>query len=125
MIIYSILISKNTLPTLVNHVKHFTVGLGTKKCLVRSFRTFRSMSEKVSQNKTYVAVDVNGTNPAPQRSKILGFFRRHGSKEGVKGESKTEVEVEVKVERGPRISKSDLNRLFSLAKPEKWRLMGE
>lgn len=122
MIIYSILISKNTLPTLVNHVKHFTVGLGTKKCLVTSIR---SMSEKVSQNKTYVAVDVNGTNPGPQRSKILGWFRRHGSKESVKGENKAEVEVEIKVERGPRISKSDLNRLFSLAKPEKWRLMGE
>ncbi|XP_050307914.1 ATP-binding cassette sub-family B member 10, mitochondrial [Anthonomus grandis grandis] len=116
MNIYSVLISKNTLPTVIKQVKlHYSVSLGVRKCLVRNFRT---MAEKISQNKTYVAVNANGTQ---EGIKILRFFRRHKSKDTKTG-IKEDLESEIKVKAEPRISKSDLKRLFALAKPEKWKL---
>lgn len=125
MLIYCTQLSKNKISTVVtlSQVKWFFKNTGTNKCIVRNLKT---MSEKTSQSKTYVAVNtspVGGTSGGQTRgNRIFQFFRRKGAKEAEKSGEKTEVKLDVKVEKPPRITKSDLSRLFDLAKPEKWRL---
>lgn len=125
MLIYCTQLSKNKISTVLtlSQVKWFLTNTGKNRCMVRNLKT---MSEKTSQSKTYVAVN---TNPAGSTSsgqtrgnRIFQFFRKKGSKQAEKSGEKTEVKLDVKEEKPPRISKSELSRLFALAKPEKWRL---
>lgn len=75
------------------------------------------MSKKISENKTYIAVEIpeNVNNTTNRRSKFLNIFKR-------KEDNKTPDIAPVKTS---TINKSDLKRLFSLAAPEKWKLMGK
>nr|AVT42122.1 ABC transporter B [Lissorhoptrus oryzophilus] len=119
MIIYSLLISKNSCLTVLNHARHLNVKLGTKKCIL--IRNFNSMSQKVNQSKTYISVNVNGTDKNGQSNKFLGLFRRQASNKSKSEKSK--VEVEAKTPKEPRFNKSDFKRLLALAKPEKCRII--
>lgn len=80
----------------------------------RVYSLFRNasgkMTQKISQNKTYVAVNVPGEANANNSRKLFGIFKRNAS--GVKKEVQGE-------------KKSEYARLFSLAKPEKWNLLGK
>ncbi|RZB49891.1 ATP-binding cassette sub-family B member 10, mitochondrial [Asbolus verrucosus] len=70
------------------------------------------MSQKVNQNKTYIAVNIPENSNKTVRKPFWSIFKRNvtTNKEAVPAR--------------PRIRKSDLERLLALAKPEKWRLMG-
>lgn len=122
MLVYCAHLSKNQISTVLTlrQVKWFFSNTGPNRCMVRNLKT---MSEKTSQSKTYVAVNTNPvgstSNLEPKGNRIFQFFRR---KKAEKPGEKIEVKVDVKVEKPPRISKSDLSRLFALARPEKWRL---
>lgn len=68
------------------------------------------MTQKISQNKTYVAVNVPAeTQTNNNSSKLLGIFKRNAS-------------TGAKKDKGEKTS--EYARLFSLAKPEKWNLLG-
>lgn len=83
-------------------------GAKAVRSLFRNERGSRDrMTQRVSQNKTYVAVNVPLPKEEGAKSKFWGVFRRNSSS-GRK-------------EPG---AKSDYARLFSLAKPEKWNLLG-
>lgn len=68
------------------------------------------MQTRVSQKKNYVAVEIPKEAEIPPKRRIWMKFRR-----------KQEVEV---AKGNVNLKKSDLKRLFSLAKPEKYYLMG-
>lgn len=114
MFICTFLISKDNL-NVVKHLRRVSVQLQIRNNIFRS-RKFK-MSEKVSQNKTYYSVDpqVKGNNEG--KDKLLETFRKNSN-------NTIKSEVSHHVVPGRRISKSDLSRLFSLAKPEKWKLLG-
>ncbi|KAG5898803.1 hypothetical protein JTB14_011013 [Gonioctena quinquepunctata] len=65
------------------------------------------MAQKINQNKTYISVEIPGKNRVPGRGIIARIFGRNNS---------TVVKAE------PVAKKSEIRRLFSLAKPEKWKL---
>lgn len=67
------------------------------------------MTQKISQNKTYVAVNVPSTTNASTSNKLFSVFKRKSS-------AATKPESE---------KKSEYARLFSLAKPEKWNIVGK
>ncbi|KAJ8920066.1 hypothetical protein NQ315_011720 [Exocentrus adspersus] len=74
-----------------------------------SFQKYNTMVEKVSQNKTYVSVHIpENANHATRRG-FAKFFKRNAS---------TKKATESK---GP--TRSEVKRLFSLARPEKWKLL--
>lgn len=78
----------------------------------RVYSLFRNasgkMTQKISQNKTYVAVNVPTTSNSNTSSKLFGVFKRNSSiAKKAEGEKKSEYA-----------------RLFALAKPEKWNLLG-
>ncbi|XP_048520993.1 ATP-binding cassette sub-family B member 10, mitochondrial isoform X2 [Dendroctonus ponderosae] len=109
LIIYSVLISKSSLPTLVNYAKN----VPTTKYFVRSFK---GSAEKVRKTQNYQPVSVRESGE-PIGNKILEMFRRYNSKS-----PKSPEKPEVNVRKAPKLRKTDLSRLFALAKPEKWRL---
>lgn len=109
LIIYSVLISKSSLPTLVNYAKH----VPTTKYFIRSFR---NSAERARKTQNYQPVNQRAPGE-PIRNRILEMFRRHSSKS-----TKPPEGPEIKVKKAPALRKTDLSRLFALAKPEKWRL---
>jgi hypothetical protein len=74
----------------------------------------RSMSQKVDKNKTYIAVNIAENSNGAVRRTFLSRFRRNASTNDKKDA----------VSAAPRLNKTDLARLLSLAKPEKWKLIG-
>lgn len=92
-------------------------GLNSSRNPFRVYSLFRNacgkMTQKISQNKTYVAVNVPAetqTNNASGR--FFRLFRRNTS-------------TARKIDGGGGEKKSEYLRLFSLAKPEKWNLLGK
>lgn len=77
---------------------------------IRVYSLFRNasgkMTQKINQNKTYIAVNVPSEINTNGRSRFFGLFKRNSSS-SVKKEQ------------------SEYARLFSLAKPEKWNLLGK
>lgn len=65
------------------------------------------MSQKINQSKTYISVEIPEAKPSNSKGVFSRIFRRN--------------KPETKKEGG--IKKSELKRLFSLAKPEKWKLV--
>ncbi|XP_066257556.1 ATP-binding cassette sub-family B member 10, mitochondrial [Euwallacea similis] len=113
MISSVLLMSKSsTLPTILNLAKNIN--------LVRNIKT---MAEKVSQNKSYVAVNVGGEaseESSRKSERVFWLLKRKASKKV--NENKVELEGDAEVKPAPKINKADLSRLFALAKPEKWKL---
>jgi ATP-binding cassette subfamily B (MDR/TAP) protein 10 len=72
------------------------------------------MSQKVDKNKTYIAVNIAENSNGAVRRTFLSRFRRNASTNDKKDA----------VSATPRLNKTDLARLLSLAKPEKWKLIG-
>lgn len=77
-------------------------------------RKFGKMVQKVSENKNYVAVNINETVTDDTRKSFARFFRRKRSTQ--------DGEVKVEPAPAPTLKSSELKRLFSLARPEKWSL---
>lgn len=97
-----LLITKPNLYGALNSLKNATT-------LYSLFRNARGrMTQKISQNKTYVAVNVPNTVNSNTSSKLFGVFRRNSST--AKADEKKQ---------------SEYARLFSLAKPEKWNILGK
>ncbi|CAH1259922.1 unnamed protein product [Diabrotica balteata] len=96
MNVYSVIVSSHNLSKTVSLFK-----------LVNSRRYFSNMSQKISQNKTYISVEIPETTKGASRGFFSRIFKRN---------------KEVKEKQEPRLKKSELKRLFSLAKPEKWKL---
>ncbi|XP_060532272.1 ATP-binding cassette sub-family B member 10, mitochondrial isoform X1 [Cylas formicarius] len=110
MIVYSGGLYKNNVSILLKHVLRFHEHLLPRRDYV--VKSFQKMSHKVDRNKTYVAVNINGPGAAEnlnQRKNIFAIFRRKKTSNNV-------------TKKEPTLNKSELKRLFSLAKPEKWRL---
>lgn len=83
------------------------------KCLKNSRnvffkRHFHSMSKDLRSNKSYISIKIPNNNNV-SNGKFTKFFKRDV------------VNANDKVQ---KIQKSEWSRLFSLAKPEKWNLMG-
>lgn len=106
MIFYS-LINRHNLHASTKFFKSATSRYYTL-CRLKNFN-FGNMSQKINQNKTYVAITVpqNSTNTSARR--LPSFLRR-----GVKTNNAT---IPMK--------KSEVGRLFSLAKKEKWSIFGK
>ncbi|XP_008192744.1 ATP-binding cassette sub-family B member 10, mitochondrial isoform X2 [Tribolium castaneum] len=83
-----------------------------------SVRNHKTMAQKVSQNKTYIAVNIPENSNKAVRKSFWSVFKRDASTKKSK-EAPKEVAPAT-----PRINKADLARLLSLAKPEKWKLFG-
>ncbi|XP_050499693.1 ATP-binding cassette sub-family B member 10, mitochondrial [Diabrotica virgifera virgifera] len=96
MNVYSVIVSSHNLSKSLKLLK-----------LVNSRRYFSNMSQKISQNKTYISVEIPETTKGASRGFFSRIFKRN---------------KEVKEKQEPRLKKSELKRLFSLAKPEKWKL---
>lgn len=69
------------------------------------------MQTRVSQKKNYVAVEIPKEAEIPPKKRIWTRFRR-------------KQEVEAEKTNNVTLKKTDLKRLLSLAKPEKYYLMG-
>lgn len=114
MNIICLVLGKHNLTTSLKCLKHVNRSLLPNKFIIRNFK---NMSQKISQNKTYIAVNIpENANNATRRT-FWSHFKRDAS-------TKTKKEVKTDVPEAPRLNKADLARLFSLAKPEKWRLIG-
>ncbi|XP_063927560.1 ATP-binding cassette sub-family B member 10, mitochondrial isoform X1 [Zophobas morio] len=109
MNIVCLLVSRHNLKTSLKCFKHVNNGIVPCKSIIRSLK---SMAQKVSQNKTYVAVNIPENANHATKKKFWGFLKRDNSTK--KGGAPA----------APRLNKHDLLRLLSLAKPEKWRLIG-
>ncbi|KAF7282438.1 hypothetical protein GWI33_002668 [Rhynchophorus ferrugineus] len=74
------------------------------------------LNQTVNQNKRYFSVDTKPKITQNDKNKVLESFQ-----------SKTSNNSRVEPPKSPatqRLHKSDIKRLLSLAKPEKWRLLG-
>lgn len=76
------------------------------------------MAQKINQNKTYIAVNIPENSSKAPRKSFWSVFKRDAS-------TKNNKEAKEVVSATPRINKTDLARLLSLAKPEKWKLFGK
>lgn len=72
-------------------------------------RKFCNMASKPLQKQSYIAINVPKDINQPHRSRFAIFFRRCSHKPP----------------KDARLKKADLIRLFSLAKPERWKLLGK
>nr|XP_023029123.1 ATP-binding cassette sub-family B member 10, mitochondrial-like [Leptinotarsa decemlineata] len=103
MTFYSVIVTAHSLCN--KSLKCLNLYYSTKRNGI-IFRKFSSMAQKISQNKTYIAVEIPIKEKNAARG-ILKIFRRNKSSTP---------------KRDPVVNKSELRRLFSLAKPEKWKL---
>lgn len=95
---YSMIVTSHNLSKSFKHLKFFNNNFR---------RTFSNMSQKINQSKTYISVEIPEAKPSNSKGVFSRIFRRN--------------KPETKKEGG--IKKSELKRLFSLAKPEKWKLV--
>lgn len=102
MIFYSVISTHN----LHNSLKFFKSATSRYHTLCR-LKNFGNMSQKVNQNKTYVAVSMPQTTSRGAPGKFP-FFRRN-----------------LRTDRAAPKKRSELGRLLSLAKKEKWALFGK
>lgn len=96
------LICSVVLPNLSKSFKCYTISNSLISC-----RQFFRMAKRMNENKTYVAIKIGETVNSKPTGTISKFFRRAKSTEASKADG---------------LKKSELRRLFSLAKPEKWNL---
>uniref|UniRef100_A0A1Y1LBW0 ABC transmembrane type-1 domain-containing protein n=2 Tax=Photinus pyralis TaxID=7054 RepID=A0A1Y1LBW0_PHOPY len=75
------------------------------------YRNFCSMTSKVTRSQSYVSINVAENTNSLKRSRFHIFVRKVSNQKSSKPKEK-------------RLSRADLVRLFSLAKPEAWKLMG-
>ncbi|CAH1155892.1 unnamed protein product [Phaedon cochleariae] len=101
MHVYSVIIGTHNLSNSLKCLRNF---LSRQKF---SSRKFSNMSQKINQNKTYISVEIPEVNTAAGKG-FTRIFRRKIKTEGT----------------DPSINKSQIKRLFSLARPEKWKLAG-
>lgn len=113
MIVCAIFLSKHR--HIVKRITRFNSNLDFKKYLfIQSSRP--KLNQTVNQNKRYFSIDTKAKITHNDKNKVLESFQSKTS-----NNSKTELQKSPAVQ---RINKSDINRLLSLAKPEKWRLLG-
>ncbi|XP_057654143.1 ATP-binding cassette sub-family B member 10, mitochondrial [Diorhabda carinulata] len=99
MNVYALIISTQNLTKSVKPLQFFNS--------TRKFSNFNNMSQKISQNKTYISVEVPETTNNVRRGIVNRIFRKRKPPQENKGTT---------------LKKSELKRLFSLARPEKWKL---
>lgn len=103
MTIFSCLTIEHNLSRVIKQIKYFNV-INHKNVTIK--RNFGNMSKKLDSSKTYVSIKI------PQDDKtgrFLKLFRKRPTTLSNSGEN---------------VRKTEWSRLFSLAKPEKWNLMG-
>nr|CAH7720941.1 unnamed protein product [Callosobruchus chinensis] len=119
MSIYTVIaFNHSSIPRL--YVKHLKVVFGRKGALNRSHHTM-TPTKKVPLNikdPAYVVVKVTDEEALPKPSRFARFFRRNKSTGTVASKSENVAPSTSGLKR------SELKRLFSLARPEKWKLTG-
>uniref|UniRef100_A0A0U9HVI2 ATP-binding cassette sub-family B member 10, mitochondrial n=1 Tax=Chrysomela populi TaxID=154003 RepID=A0A0U9HVI2_CHRPP len=104
MNVYSMIIGIGTHNLTTLKCLKFFSSLGRQQF---NLRKFSNMSQKINQNKTYISVEIPEVNNVAGKG-FTRIFRR-------------KVKRDVA---NTSIDKSQIKRLFSLAKPEKWKLTG-
>ncbi|CAG9856685.1 unnamed protein product [Phyllotreta striolata] len=95
---YLTIITYNNLSKSLKHLKYFG----------HSFRrNFGNMSQKINQSKSYISVELPDNKPKTSKGLFARIFKKKGPDSN----------------REPRLKTSELKRLFSLAKQEKWKLV--
>lgn len=112
MSIYAIVLSKCSQRKYLTHF--FNNRVYVKSVLKRKF-SFMSANQ---QTKSFVFVNIpeNGNVANSRRNIFTSFFRRN--------RNATKVQKNAETAAGGGVRKAELVRLFSLAKPEKWKLFG-
>lgn len=106
MNVYTVIIN-NYLSKSLQYIKHVN-KFHPRKFIIRRYNS--SMTEKVTKDKTYISVHISDNTNHATRKGFVKLIRRNFS-------------TNKKVKETKGLNKSELKRLFSLAKPEKSKLL--